>query len=165
MEIERDLLELYKDPDPGHEAGAAGAPRRRVLQRGGGAADRVAARRPRRHPGRRHVQPRAHCPDLPDDVVVEVPARITRDGAEPLKLAPLAPDMHGLVEAVRGYEELTIEAAKSGDRRVALRALAANPLVPGLGNGRDAARRAAARTRRTCRASSLRVVPRAGRCR
>ena len=45
-------------------------------------------------------------------------------------LAPLAPDMHGLVEAARGYEELTIEAAKSGDRRVALRALAANPLVP-----------------------------------
>jgi 6-phospho-beta-glucosidase len=38
--------------------------------------------------------------------------------------------MHGLVEAARGYEELTIKAAKSGDRSDALRALAANPLVP-----------------------------------
>jgi 6-phospho-beta-glucosidase len=38
--------------------------------------------------------------------------------------------MHGLVEAARSYEELTIAAAKSGDRVMALRALAANPLVP-----------------------------------
>jgi 6-phospho-beta-glucosidase len=39
--------------------------------------------------------------------------------------------MHGLVEAARAYEELTIEAATSGDRQIALRALLANPLVPG----------------------------------
>ena len=31
---------------------------------------------------------------------------------------------------VRGYEELAVRAATSGDRRVALRALLANPLVP-----------------------------------
>ena len=33
------------------------------------------------------------------------------------------------MQAVKAYEELTIEAAKSGDRTVALRALATNPLV------------------------------------
>ena len=37
--------------------------------------------------------------------------------------------MRGLVEAVKAYEELAIEAALSGDRDVALRALLANPLV------------------------------------
>jgi 6-phospho-beta-glucosidase len=37
--------------------------------------------------------------------------------------------MHGLVEAARAYEELTIQAALSGDREVAARALLANPLV------------------------------------
>jgi 6-phospho-beta-glucosidase len=72
---------------------------------------------------------RGALPDLPDDVVVEVPARITRDGAQPLRLASLAPEMHGLVEAARAYEELTIAAAKSGDREIAQRALLANPLV------------------------------------
>jgi 6-phospho-beta-glucosidase len=37
--------------------------------------------------------------------------------------------MLGLVQAVTQYELLTIEAAKSGDPRVAARALLANPLV------------------------------------
>ena len=68
-------------------------------------------------------------PDLPDHAVVEIPARIDRDGAHALPLAPLAPEMRGLVQAAKAYEELTVAAACSGDRRTALRALIANPLV------------------------------------
>ncbi|MGZ8515007.1 MAG: 6-phospho-beta-glucosidase [Candidatus Limnocylindrales bacterium] len=68
-------------------------------------------------------------PDLPDAAVVEIPARIDRDGAHALPLAPLALEMRGLVQAAKAYEELTVEAAYSGDRRTALRALIANPLV------------------------------------
>jgi 6-phospho-beta-glucosidase len=68
-------------------------------------------------------------PDLPDHAVVEIPARIDRDGAHALPLAPLAPEMRGLVQAAKAYEELTVEAACTGDRRTALRALIANPLV------------------------------------
>jgi 6-phospho-beta-glucosidase len=68
-------------------------------------------------------------PDLPDTAVVEIPARIDRDGAHPLPLAPLAAEMRGLVEQVKAFEMLTIEAATTGDRRVALRALLANPLI------------------------------------
>jgi 6-phospho-beta-glucosidase len=68
-------------------------------------------------------------PDLPDDAVVEIPAVIDRDGAHPVPLAPLVPEQRGLVQAVKAYEELTIEAARTGDRTVAWRALAANPLV------------------------------------
>ena len=37
--------------------------------------------------------------------------------------------MLGLVQAAKAYEMLAIEAAMGGDRRVALRALLANPLV------------------------------------
>ena len=66
---------------------------------------------------------------LPDDAVVEVPARIDRDGAHPLPQAPLAPELLGLVQHAKAYERLAIEAALSGDRRVALRALLANPLI------------------------------------
>jgi 6-phospho-beta-glucosidase len=68
-------------------------------------------------------------PDLPDAAVVEIAARIDRDGAHPLPLAPLAPEMRGLVQAAKAYEELTVAAATTGDRRTALRALMANPLV------------------------------------
>ena len=68
-------------------------------------------------------------PDLPDSAVVEIPARIDRDGAHPLPLAPLAPEIRGLVQEVKAYEELAVAAAISGDRRTALRALVANPLV------------------------------------
>jgi 6-phospho-beta-glucosidase len=46
-----------------------------------------------------------------------------------MALAPLGPEIRGLIQQVKAYEELTIEAALSGDRRTALRALLANPLV------------------------------------
>jgi 6-phospho-beta-glucosidase len=129
MQIEHDLLEMYRDPTLDTKP--------ELLDHRGGAFYSEAAAQliASLHDGRGDIQVvdtynRGALPDLPDDVVVEVPARITREGATPLILAPLAPDMHGLVEAARGYEELTIKAAKSGDRRDALRALAANPLVP-----------------------------------
>ena len=82
--------------------------------------------------GSLRTRPRGALPDLPADAVVEVPARIDRGGAHPLRLAPLAPEMLALVQHVKGYERLTVEAAVSGDRAVALRALLANPLVPGF---------------------------------
>jgi 6-phospho-beta-glucosidase len=37
--------------------------------------------------------------------------------------------MRGLVQGMKAYEQLAIEAALSGDRAVALRAMMANPLV------------------------------------
>src|SRR3970282_1941219 len=67
---------------------------------------------------------------LTDEAVVEIPARIDRDGAHPVALDPLAADLRGLVQRVKAYEELAVAAARTGDRTVALRALLANPLVP-----------------------------------
>ena len=61
--------------------------------------------------------------------MVEVPAHVDRTGAHPVPVAPLAPELLGLVQAVTAYEVLAIEAARTGDRHVALRALLANPLV------------------------------------
>jgi 6-phospho-beta-glucosidase len=66
---------------------------------------------------------------LPAHAVVEVPARIDREGAHPLSLAPLSAEMRGLVQQVKAFEELTIRAALSGDRSISLRALLANPLI------------------------------------
>jgi 6-phospho-beta-glucosidase len=64
----------------------------------------------------------------PDDVL-ELPARIGAAGAEPLQLAPLAPEMLGLARHVAAYERLTAEAAVTRDRDTMRRALLTNPLV------------------------------------
>jgi 6-phospho-beta-glucosidase len=66
---------------------------------------------------------------LPPEAVVELPARVDRDGAHPLPQTPLAPELLGLVQLAAAYEQLAVAAARSGDRRVALAALLANPLV------------------------------------
>jgi 6-phospho-beta-glucosidase len=66
---------------------------------------------------------------LPPEAVIELPARVDRDGAHPLPQTPLAPELLGLVQQVAAYEQLAVAAARSGDRRVALTALLANPLV------------------------------------
>ena len=91
---------------------------------------------------------------LPADAVVEIPARIDRDGAHPVALAPLEPDMLGLVQAVKAYERLTIEAARTGDRSIALRR--SSP-TRSSGRGTSPGRcstRCSRRTRPTCRRSS-----------
>ena len=128
MEIERQLLELYKDQ------GLAEKPAL-LNDRGGAYYSEAAAQLiASLHDGAGDIQVvdvrnDGALPDLPDSAVVEVPCRVDRDGAHPLPLAPLAPEMRGLVQAAKAYEELAVEAAMSGDRRTALRALIANPLV------------------------------------
>lgn len=68
-------------------------------------------------------------PDLPEEVCVEVPARIGKEGARPLLSGPMPLQVRGLVQAVKNYEQLTVEAAIQGDRDIAIQALVANPLV------------------------------------
>jgi 6-phospho-beta-glucosidase len=126
--IERDLLEMYKDP--GLDVKPA-----LLANRGGAFYSEAAAQLiASLHDGAGdtqvvNVRNRGALDGLPTDAVVEIPARIDRDGAHPVSLDPLEPDMLGLVQAVKAYERLTIDAARTGDRQVALRALMANPLV------------------------------------
>ena len=68
-------------------------------------------------------------PFLPDDHVIEVPARFA-DGefvAEPVDALP--DDLSGLIGAVAGYERLALDAAVHGGRDRVLRAMRAHPLV------------------------------------
>jgi 6-phospho-beta-glucosidase len=127
-EIERGLLELYRDP--------ALDTKPELLERRGGAfySEAAAALIASLHAGTGDVQVvdtrnDGALPDLPDDAVVEVPARVDADGAHPLPQAPLAPELLGLVQQAKAYERLAVEAAVSGDRTVARKALLANPLV------------------------------------
>jgi 6-phospho-beta-glucosidase len=128
MEIERGLLELYRDPTLDVKPAL-------LEQRGGAFYSEAAAElMASLHASTGDVQVvnvrnAGALPDLPPEDVVEVPARIDRDGAHPLPLEPLAPEMRALVQHVKAYERLTIDAAISGDRSIALRALLSNPLV------------------------------------
>ena len=56
-------------------------------------------------------------------------ATVDREGAHPLPVEPLAPEMLALVEHAKAYELLAAEAAITGDRGLALKALMTNPLV------------------------------------
>ncbi|MGW7001711.1 6-phospho-beta-glucosidase [Streptomyces sp. NPDC054933] len=68
-------------------------------------------------------------PLLDPDAVIEVPCAVGPDGPRPLPV--LAPDAHqaGLMLSVKAAERATIEAAATGSRTAALRALALHPLV------------------------------------
>jgi len=69
-------------------------------------------------------------PGFDDDASVEVPARIGAQGAEAIPQAAPAPEIRGLMQHVKAYETLTVEAAVTGDREKAFQALLMNPLTP-----------------------------------
>lgn len=76
-------------------------------------------------------------PDFPDDAVMEIPAIITKSGAQSVKAAAMRPDIDALVRIVKDFEMLTIDAAVSGNEQSALLALLANPIGPDSSQARD----------------------------
>ncbi|HBT48630.1 MAG: Glycoside hydrolase, family 4 [Caldanaerobacter subterraneus] len=68
--------------------------------------------------------------DLPDDVVIETNAVVDKNGAHPITIGHVSPKIRGLMQVVKAYEELTIEAGVRGDYYAALQALTIHPLVP-----------------------------------
>jgi 6-phospho-beta-glucosidase len=127
MQIERELLEMYRDP-------ALDVKPKLLEQRGGAFYSEAAAMLVESLYTDRgdvqvvNVRNAGAIPNVDADAVVEVACRISASGAEPLPVDPLAPEMLGLVEQVKAYERLTVAAAISGDRELALKALMANPL-------------------------------------
>jgi 6-phospho-beta-glucosidase len=128
MEIERGLLELYRDPSLNEKPAL-------LEQRGGafyseaatGLAASLAA-----GSGGVHVVDVSNAgtlAGLADDDVVEVPARVGPEGPQPLPQVPLAPELLGLAQHVAAYERLTAEAAVTRDLVTARKALLAHPLV------------------------------------
>jgi len=67
--------------------------------------------------------------DFPDDLVVETIGYLDRDGVTPLVQGHMPRHLLGLVQMLGEYQALTAEAAWSGNRIDAIRALASHPLV------------------------------------
>ncbi|MDQ6422565.1 6-phospho-beta-glucosidase [Paenibacillus sp. LHD-117] len=71
-------------------------------------------------------------PFLPEDASIEVNCVVTAQGPTPIPLQTIPEHVTGLLHAVKTYESLTIEAAITGDRGIALQALVHHPLVPSV---------------------------------
>jgi 6-phospho-beta-glucosidase len=128
MEIERGLLELYRDPDLREKPA--------LLEQRGGAFYSEAAvglvRSLATGDGAVHevdVRNAGTLEGLADDDVVELPARVTRDSIEPLPQEPLAPELLGLTQHVAAYERLAARASAAQDLELARKALLAHPLI------------------------------------
>jgi 6-phospho-beta-glucosidase len=128
MAIERDLLERYRDPQLAEKP-------KQLEERGGAfyseaAAQLIAALATDAGDVQVvNLRNEGAIPGLPADEVVEIGARVGREGVTPVPVAPLGPELLGLILQLKAYERLTIRAALSGDREAALLALLANPLV------------------------------------
>ncbi|MGV2787052.1 6-phospho-beta-glucosidase, partial [Clostridium perfringens] len=69
---------------------------------------------------------------LPADASIEINCVVTGQGPIPLTPQNVPSHVKGLMHAVKVYEQLTIEAAITGDRGIALQALVHHPLVPSV---------------------------------
>ena len=127
-EIERSLLELYRDPQLVEKPS--------LLEQRGGAFYSEAAlglvSSLVSGDGAVHevdVRNGGTIVGLAPDDVVEVPARVTRVGAQPLTQSPLAPELLGLVQHVAAYERLALTAARTRAEVDVKKALLAHPLI------------------------------------
>jgi 6-phospho-beta-glucosidase len=75
---------------------------------------------------------RTSLPFLDSRAVVEVPAVVGRAGPVPLSAGELPAHARALIEQMKEVERTTIEAALTGSRDLAIKALALHPLVPSV---------------------------------
>jgi 6-phospho-beta-glucosidase len=127
-EIERELLELYRDPSL--------TTKPKLLEKRGGAyySDAATQLVSSLASGAGDVQVvdirnGGTLAGLAEDDTVEVPARIESTGPVPLAQPALAPELLGLVQHVAAYERLAAQAAVTGDRELVHKALLTHPLI------------------------------------
>jgi 6-phospho-beta-glucosidase len=127
--LEKELFELYKDPNLNVKPPQ--------LEKRGGAYYSDAAVRliTSIYTDKRDIQPvntrnNGAIASIPDDSVVEVSCVITKDGPKPIAMGDLPVAVRGLVQQIKSFERVAIEAAVTGDYNTALLALVINPLTP-----------------------------------
>ena len=68
--------------------------------------------------------------DLPYDCAVEITSIVKASGPKPISFGPFKPAERGILQVMKAMEEVTIEAAVTGNYGTALQAFTLNPLVP-----------------------------------
>jgi len=145
MAVEEELLELYADPRTTTKPAS--------LSKRGGAfyshaaleiIEAIALDRPARLVV--NAQNGATVFELPREASIEVPCLVDASGARPLPQRPLPPQIRGLIQHVKAYEELAVRAARTRDVRDVLLALVTHPLSRSAADAAEMARAIAART-------------------
>ena len=128
-EIEAELLRQYADP-------ALAEKPELLKQRGGGGYSDVAIASMEailHNRGDRQITQVLNggaVDDIPADASMELLCLVDRMGPHPVRFGALPLPIRGLVQAVKAYESLTVQAAVEGSRQVAMQALMAHPLTP-----------------------------------
>jgi len=131
MEIDRELMEMYKDPNLKEKPDI-------LNQRGGawysdagvGLISAIVNNKNEIH--YLNVSNQGALKGLPDDVVVEIPCLVNKSGPHPLTIGEIPLSVRGLIQQMKAYEQLTVEGAVRGDYDACLLALANHPLVPNV---------------------------------
>lgn len=129
MRIERELLRLYKNKKLKKKP--------KILEKRGGAYYSTAAvsllcaiHNDKKEEHIVNVQNNSCITDLPEDVCVEVPCLVGKSGPKPMAVGHMDKKVRGLVQSIKNFEEITIDAALKGDKHLACLALTNHPLIP-----------------------------------
>lgn len=128
--VEAELFELYKNPDLKEKP-------KQLEQRGGAYySDAACELISSIHNDKKilmvvNTRNNGTIDDLPYDCAIETTAYITAAGPKPLNWGKFPPAQRGYLQIMKAMEELTIEAAVTGDYNTALEAFITNPLIPG----------------------------------
>ncbi len=131
LKIEEKLFELYKDPSLDEKP-------KELEKRGGALYSKSAVNLIFHLLGLRrgfqvvNIKNQGVIFDLPYNCVVEIPVFIEGERIQRYIIGNLPLEVKGLIQAVKTYEELTIESAVEGSFRKALFALAQHPLISSL---------------------------------
>lgn len=128
-EVEKSLFELYKDPNLNVKP-------KELAERGGAHYSDAACSlinsiyNSKGDMQTVNVLNNGTIKDLPDNAVIERNCIIDGQGAHPLNVGYAPLKIRGLLQVVKAYEQLTVEAGVKGDYDAALQALTIHPLVP-----------------------------------
>ena len=127
--VEAELFELYKNPDLDIKPPQ--------LEKRGGAYYSDAACRLiySMYNDTKDIQPvdirnNGAIQGIDDNSAVEISCVITKDGPKPINMGKLPDSVNGLVQTIKSFESLVVDAAVTGDYNKALLALTINPLIP-----------------------------------
>ncbi len=129
MVIEKELLAAYQEPERSQ-------PPESLMQRGGSYYSTVATQLINAHYNDLdeihtcNVRQNGAVPGWEKSWVLEMPCRVDAQGIHPIPTEPLPLYNYVLLEQVKNFELMTIEAAVHGDVRMLYQALAAHPLGP-----------------------------------
>lgn len=126
--IEHELFELYKDPNLDYKP-------KQLAERGGARYSDAACEiinsihNDKRTTMTVSTRNNGTITDLPAESAVEVTCTITGKGPVPYNFGSFKPQERGLLQVMKSMEELTIEAAVTGDYGTLLQAFTMNPLI------------------------------------